>query len=86
MGANQSNLTAQSVGEDSVSAKLFSRHGFQILRVHPNSPVSEGNVQAYFDYIIAINGVEVVIIRILIIMCRLYFIVAGYSEYCQRNG
>ena len=63
MSANQSNLPAQSVNEqfnDSISAKLSSRHGFQILKVHPNSPVSEANVQPYFDYIIAINGVEVV--------------------------
>lgn len=60
MGANQSNLTNQSITDESISAKLFSRHGFQILRVHPNSPVSEANVSPYFDYIIAINGVEVV--------------------------
>lgn len=61
MGANQSNLTTnQSITDESISAKLFSRHGFQILRVHPNSPVSEANVDPYFDYIIAINSVEVV--------------------------
>lgn len=61
MGANQSNLTSnQLISDDSISAKLFARHGFQILRVHPNSPVSEANVDPYFDYIIAINSVEVV--------------------------
>jgi hypothetical protein len=65
MGANQSNLlsstgAAADQTADSVSAKLSSRHGFQILRVHPNSPVSEANVFPYFDYIISINGVEVV--------------------------
>ena len=62
MGANQSSLitTAADQTADSVSAKLSSRHGFQILRVHPNSPVSEAHVFPYFDYIIAINGVEVV--------------------------
>lgn len=61
MGANQSSLIQTGEAIDSVSAKLASRHGFQILRVHPNSPVSEANVFPYFDYIIAINGVEVVI-------------------------
>lgn len=63
MGANQSNLTGQSIDNqlnESISAKLSFRHGFQILRVHPNSPVSEAHVHPYFDYIIAINGVEVV--------------------------
>lgn len=62
MGANQSSLipTAADQTADSISAKLASRHGFQILRVHPNSPVSEARTFPYFDYIIAINGVEVV--------------------------
>lgn len=63
MGANQSNLIPTGTADqtaDSVSAKLSSRHGFQILRVHPNSPVSEAHVFPYFDYIIEINGVEVV--------------------------
>ena len=60
MGANQSNLLPTEAA-DSISAKLSARHGFQILRVHPNSPVSEANVFPYFDYIIAVNGVEVVI-------------------------
>lgn len=63
MGANQSSLIpggAADMAADSISAKLASRHGFQILRVHPNSPVSEARVFPYFDYIIAINGVEVV--------------------------
>lgn len=57
MGAGQSNLTDPG---QSISSKLFSRHGFQILKVHQNSPVSEANVNPYFDFIIAINGVEVV--------------------------
>lgn len=64
MGANQSNLTANGVSTNdsdmAVSAKLASRHGFQILRVHPNSPVSEAYLQTYFDFIISINGVDVV--------------------------
>lgn len=63
MGANQSSLIPTGIADqtaDSVSAKLSSRHSFQILRVHPNSPVSEAHVFPYFDYIIAINGVEVV--------------------------
>lgn len=62
MGANQSSLipTNADMTADSISAKLVARHGFQILRVHPNSPVSEARVFPYFDYIIAINGVEVV--------------------------
>lgn len=60
MGANQSSLIQTGEAAYSVSAKLASRHAFQILRVHPNSPVSEANVFPYFDYIIAINGVEVV--------------------------
>lgn len=59
MGANQSSLSSEN-NEDSVSAKLSTRHGFQILRVHPNSPVSEAQIFPYFDYIISINGVEVV--------------------------
>lgn len=61
MGANQSSLIQPVEAADSVSARLASRHGFQILRVHPNSPVSEANLFPYFDYIIAINGVSVVI-------------------------
>ncbi len=64
MGANQSNLGANGTGPNdsdmALSAKLASRHGFQILRVHPNSPVSEAHLQAYFDFIISINGVDVV--------------------------
>lgn len=60
MGASQSNLNGGELVKDSISAKLSARHGFQILKVHPNSPVSEANVQPYFDYIIAINSVEVV--------------------------
>lgn len=62
MGANQSNLSENNA--DSVSAKLAARHGFQILRVHPNSPVSEARIFPYFDFIISINGVEVVILSV----------------------
>lgn len=62
MGANQSNLmgSVTDPNDMALSAKLSSRHGFQILKVHPNSPVSEGNVHPYFDFIISINGVDVV--------------------------
>ena len=58
MGTNQSNLSENE--NTSISAKMSSRHGFQILRVHPNSPVSEAKVFPYFDFITAVNGVEVV--------------------------
>lgn len=52
----------QSAGQESsqLAGHLVKRHGFQILRVHPNSPVSEVQIFPYFDYIIAINGVIVV--------------------------
>ena len=61
MGASQSNLTGSLTPKEmALSAKLSSRHAFQILKVHTNSPVSEGNVTPYFDFIISINGVEVV--------------------------
>ena len=60
MGANQSTINSNESEAFSVSARLSNRHAFQILKVHPNSPVSEAKVYEYFDYIIAINGVEVV--------------------------
>lgn len=52
----------QSTGQEAshLAGQLANRHGFQILRVHANSPVSEVQVFPYFDYIIAINGVIVV--------------------------
>lgn len=69
MGTNQSNLSTEtptnnfnsSANENEIytSAKLSHRHGFQILKVHPNSPISEARLFPYFDYIISINGVEV---------------------------
>jgi hypothetical protein len=66
MGAGQSNLSAtgDSNGNRNVNdgnaIALEQRFGFQILRVHPNSPSSETTLYPCFDYIIAVNGVEVV--------------------------
>ena len=65
MGQGQSAPTnsSQSVlasPTSSAGAFLESHYGFQILRVHSNSPVSECAVHPYFDYIIAVNSVEVV--------------------------
>lgn len=73
MGANQSSIISNSNNSsspnfNSLSAQLSSRHGFQILRIHPNSPVSEARVSPYFDYIIAVNGVEVVNIILLFLL------------------
>jgi hypothetical protein len=52
----------QSTGQEAshLAGQLANRHGFQILRIHENSPVSEVQAFPYFDYIIAINGVIVV--------------------------
>lgn len=58
MGASQSTLNDPN--DQSASSKLARRHAFQILKVHPNSPVSETIIFPYFDYIIAVNSVEVV--------------------------
>lgn len=57
MGNAQSSPTADA---SHLAGQLANRHGFQILRVHPNSPVSEVTIWPYFDYIIEVNGVIVV--------------------------
>lgn len=83
MGANQSILSAgtpsngpnliskSNSNEIYTSAKLAHRHGFQILRIHPNSPISEARLFTYFDYIISINDVEVVKNKIINVICYL---------------
>lgn len=53
MGAAQSTDT---VGVDSDGA----RYGFNVLRIDPGSPAEEARLSPFFDYIISVNGVQVV--------------------------
>lgn len=48
MGAAQSELA------------LKETSGYHVLGVLPDSPAAEANIQSYFDYIVAINGVQLV--------------------------
>lgn len=36
------------------------RYGFHVLRVDELSPAAKAGLIAYFDYIVAVNGVEIV--------------------------
>lgn len=50
MGADQSKL-----GDSSTP-----KHAFNVLRVDENSPAAQAKLQPYFDYIVSVNGVEIV--------------------------
>ena len=50
MGAEQSTI------DNTVGA----RYGFHVLRVDELSPAAKAGLIAYFDYIVAVNGVEIV--------------------------
>lgn len=50
MGADQSKL-----GESSTI-----KHAFNVLRVDEHSPAARAKLHPYFDYIVSVNGVEIV--------------------------
>lgn len=49
MGVEQSNLVPSEV-----------KYGFNVLRVDENSPAAAVKLVPYFEYIVSVNGVEVV--------------------------
>lgn len=72
MGAEQSNLgqttapaaaavlAASNDNVKSISRDENPRYGYHVLRVDSNSPAAAAKLIPYFDYIVAVNGVDVV--------------------------
>lgn len=56
MGAAQSTDTVGGSNPDEV------QYGFQVLRVDEHSPAFDAKLIPFFDYIISVNGVQVVIV------------------------
>jgi hypothetical protein len=60
MGAAQSTDT---VGGENGRAEE-AQYGFQVLRVDEHSPAADARLIPFFDYIISVNGVQVVCLLI----------------------
>lgn len=56
-------------------------HAFHVLRVDENSPAASAKLVPYFDYIVSVNGVEVVIHKI-----SFDSIGPRNPKCCRRNG
>lgn len=59
------------VGGSSLNIPGGGTDGYHVLRVHDNSPGFKAGLEAFFDFIVAINGVRLVSIIITNIESRM---------------